>query len=154
MLTNKYNLLKIIYDTAIADIKFIKEQQWKITNYGFLLFASIYSSLILIADNPRTEKYIRDYKDEIYIFVCILIFLIWSVSVWFLYNSNKDFEMARDRVKRCNEKFGSYYMNVLKPREEKEKKIFTKYLITMYYLILFLVANLIIFLSRIKIISV
>ena len=154
MLTNKFNLLKIIYDTAIVDIKFLKEQQWKITNYGFLLFVSVYSSLTIITDNRKTEMFIKGYKEEIYITICVLVLLIWLVSVWFLYNSNKDLEIERERVNRCNERFGTYYLNILQPKEKKSKKTFTKYLIIMYYMVLTLVANLIIFLSHLKIISV
>lgn len=37
----KYEELRLLYSVTVADIAGFKQQQWKITNYGLLLYAAI-----------------------------------------------------------------------------------------------------------------
>lgn len=51
----KYEELRLLYSVTVADIAGFKQQQWKITNYGLLLYAAIASVPTLLNKPTQTE---------------------------------------------------------------------------------------------------
>lgn len=51
----KYEELRLLYSVTVADIAGFKQQQWKITNYGLLLYAAIASVPKLLDKLTQTE---------------------------------------------------------------------------------------------------
>lgn len=51
----KYEELRLLYSVTVADIAGFKQQQWKITNYGLLLYAAIASVPKLLEKLAQAE---------------------------------------------------------------------------------------------------
>src|SRR4030066_1939415 len=51
----KHEELRLLYSVTIADIAGFKQQQWRITNYGLLLYAAIASVPKLLGKLTQTE---------------------------------------------------------------------------------------------------
>lgn len=71
-----YEELRLLYSVTVADIAGFKQQQWKITNYGILLYAAIASIPKLIKEPNQTE-YIILWLASLVVMItgCVLIWM-------------------------------------------------------------------------------
>lgn len=117
----RHDYLRLAYETAIADIKFLKRQQWLVTHYSILLYVAIvYTSIHL--------------KQCSYFFLLPFLFLITicipCCAIVILLGIQKALEKTRTRKdeihQKINESYRDRYFNSLfdPNRSEKDESIF------------------------------
>ena len=126
-----FEIKKLVFDTVIGDLKFLKNQQWKITNYVLLTYAAIYtiSKLFYIESGIHLPTKIVS---------SILVILLSASGISLLYLNNKDILLARERIETCKKEFGPYYRSILKPQSVNYKNNISKFLLLLMYFIILL----------------
>ena len=118
----KFEELRLLWQLSANGIEFFKSQQWRVTNYGILIFAAMIGIAEFISN-----------KEPKYWFSCILLLAPPIVAVFGIYILNKlqnDIEKIRKRLQRIEPQFTDEFRMALRGKldhqewEEKNKSIF------------------------------
>lgn len=94
------NELELLYQDAIDNIRFYKQQQWTITNYGFLLYVAIAAlhEKFLLAGQPKPT----DLEKGILAAVSLLVLIVGGV---FIFRFHGGMVGCRRRMEKIRESF-------------------------------------------------
>ena len=98
---NRLEELRLLYQTAVADIAFFKQQQWRVTNYGLLLYAAI------IAIPKVIEKKVSIIEYWI-LFILALVVLI--AGLYMLKSLDEAINSGRSRLTESRKHFSQCFM--------------------------------------------
>ncbi len=145
--TQKLEFVNLVFNTVIEDIRFYKNQQWKITNYGLIVYAAIYSAYrSLELNNVMSTNYTRYCLFTI--FAILLTLLTMGLASWLLCETNSSIKLARMRLEKCKDKykenFGDYYNDLFIPQSFKKKSELANWFMIMFYSVLLLGAVIVI----------
>ncbi|MFA5803739.1 MAG: hypothetical protein WC879_03755 [Melioribacteraceae bacterium] len=145
--TQKFEFVNLVFTTAIEDIRFYKNQQWKITNYGLIVYAAIYSAYRLLELNNVTSSNCTRYC-LFTIFAILLTLLTMGLASWLLWETNSSIKLARTRLEYCKKKyeeiFGVFYNDLLIPQSFEKKNELADQFMIMFYSVLVLGALIVI----------
>lgn len=73
----KYEELRLLYSVTITDIANFKQQQWKVTNYGLLLYAAIASIPALLQQKLSLAEYVFLWLTSLAVTItgCVLVWM-------------------------------------------------------------------------------
>ena len=88
--------LRLLYQTSIFDIAFFKQQQWRVTNYGLLLYGVIVAIPKILDYDLSTYEY----------FVLFLIAFVVCAVGWYLVGSlEESLSKGRARLFKAKDSF-------------------------------------------------
>ena len=75
--SRKYEELRLLYSVTVTDIAGFKQQQWKVTNYGLLLYAAIASIPTLLQHEFSQAEYIFLWLTSLAVLItgCVLVWM-------------------------------------------------------------------------------
>jgi len=115
-MSNKEELI-MLYEFTGSRIAELKSQQWAITNYGSVLFASIISSKKLISGICFIETIILN----------IVAFIIMLCGAWLIWRFSIAISERQNCLKNIREKFGSEFIKAWGgPQENVQPKTVLK----------------------------
>ena len=90
----------LLYNFVVGDIKFAKEQQWKITNYVSAIYVAIYGIWRTITLPTISYRY----GIELWCFATLGL-LVLAVGIWMVYVEQDLLNRSRDRIGYIVESF-------------------------------------------------
>lgn len=89
MATNNFPpRLQVFYQDCADNIRFLKQQQWRVTNYALLIYAAVY-----LLHSELSVK-----ACEVKAGLSVLLALAWLFSLFVLYQLERSMDRFRDRI--------------------------------------------------------
>jgi hypothetical protein len=97
--------MRLLYQMSVSEIAFFKQQQWRVTNYGLLLYGVIVAIPKILNYNLFTLEYV----------VLFLISFAVLAVCWFLVGSlEKSLLKSRTRLVKAKDNFGKEFKDAWK----------------------------------------
>jgi hypothetical protein len=106
--------LRLLYNLVVSDIKYAKEQQWRIINYALATYVAIFSVWKVIPAN----KYGAEFWG-----VIICSFIIMVVGIWMIQIEQDLLQRSRQRIKGITESFTEDFKKVFGDVSPKIRKV-------------------------------
>jgi hypothetical protein len=109
-----YEELRLLYQVSTLDIRFFKEQQWKVTNYGLVLYGVIFG--VAQTEGNKIEILGR-------VILCAVAAAIFGFGVYVLCKLEESIRIHRGRTERIKEKFTALFKEVVVGESSKIAEI-------------------------------
>jgi uncharacterized membrane protein len=104
--------LRLLYQTAVGEIAFFKQQQWSVTNYALLIFAG----LVGVAWHFDTPLACWESRLA-FLFAVITFMAAWLV----LAKLQRSIEIRRSRLQRVRERFTQAFRDAIGEKSEENE---------------------------------
>ena len=95
--SRQWEELRILYQVAVSDIEYAKNQQWSVTNYGVGAYVAIAAIFQLVKQGGISDI-------ERYIFASLGM-LVMVIGIWLIGELDKTITKRRDRLERIISQF-------------------------------------------------
>lgn len=108
--------LRLLYQCSVSDIAFFKKQQWKVTNYGLLLYA------VIVAVPKILRRELFGYE---YIVLFLIADLIYIAGLYVLISLDESLKKSRKRLIAAKHRMSPSFIEIWRADsdyQEPEKK--------------------------------
>ncbi|HAK88170.1 MAG: hypothetical protein A2077_00975 [Nitrospirae bacterium GWC2_46_6] len=112
----QFEELKLLYSISASDLSFFKRQQWVITNYALILYATLITIGTKLLPDPLMcwEK----------IILGIVAGATWIVASIVHYHLQGAINIRRERLKKCREKFSKTFLEAWSSGEDSSDYVY------------------------------
>lgn len=107
----QYDELRLLYSISVSDIALFKQQQWKVTNYGLLIYAAIVSIAKFAGRLTQTE----------YAFLYVAAFVVMATGWYLIALFHKSIRERRSRLVEIRKNFSQTFMHCWRGGEAEDR---------------------------------